>query len=265
MEIPKISIITVGMNHLKYIKDLLPSIYTSSISHNMSCEIEMIYVDNCSSDGSIEFIRQNYPQVKILQNQQALGFGANNNKGVLAAHGEYIAIINPDIVIKGDALSQMLSYAVEHAEVGIIVPQLLNPDGSLQFSVRRYIDIKSLVSRCLTKGKDNVNNDNVNHYLCKDIDCSKIQEIDWAIGAAMFMKREVYAELGGFDIDYFLYMEDEDICLRSWKMKKSVVYLPTAKMVHNHLRASSKIGKKMFIHMKSMMTFFRKHGFSPKR
>ena len=94
MEIPKISIITVGMNHLKYIKDLLPSIYTSSISHNMSCEIEMIYVDNCSSDGSIEFIRQNYPQVKILQNQQALGFGANNNKGVLAAHGEYIAIIN---------------------------------------------------------------------------------------------------------------------------------------------------------------------------
>ena len=80
-----------------------------------------------------------------------------------------------------------------------------------------------------------------------------------------FMKRELYAELGGFDTDYFLYMEDEDICLRSWKLRRPVVYLPTAQMIHNHLRASSKIGKKMFIHMKSMMTFFRKHGLSPKR
>lgn len=58
-------------------------------------------MDNCSTDGSIEFIRQNYPQVTIIQNQEALGFGENNNKGVLAAHGEYIAVINPDIIIKG--------------------------------------------------------------------------------------------------------------------------------------------------------------------
>ena len=225
----------------------------------------MIYVDNCSTDGSIEFIRQNYPQVTIIQNQEALGFGENNNKGVLAAHGEYIAVINPDIIIKGDALCQLLTFAQNHPEVGIIVPQLLNPDGSLQRSVRRYIDVKSLVSRGMTKGKDSANNENVNRYLCKDLDCSKTQEVDWAIGAALFMKRELYAELGGFDTDYFLYMEDEDICLRLWKLRRPVVYLPTAQMIHNHLRASSKIGKKMFIHMKSMMTFFRKHGLSPKR
>lgn len=268
METPKISIITVGMNHLNYLKGLLPSVYTSTtppISQNVADGIEMIYVDNCSNDGSVEFVRQNYPQVTIIQNQQALGFGENNNKGVLAAHGDYIAIINPDIVIIDDALAQMLNYAQKHENVGIIVPQLLNPDGTLQLSVRRYIDIKSLVSRGLTKGKDSANNEKVNRYLCKDIDPSKTQEVDWAIGAAMFMKRERYAELGGFDTDYFLYMEDEDICLRSWKMNRPVVYLPSAKMIHNHLRASSKIGKKMFLHMKSMVTFFRKHGISPKR
>lgn len=268
METPKISIITVGMNHLNYLKDLLPSVYnniTPPISQNVADWVEMIYVDNCSTDGSIEFIRQNYPQVTIIQNQEALGFGENNNKGVFAAHGEYIAVINPDIIIKGDALCQMLTFAQNHPEVGIIVPQLLNPDGSLQRSVRRYIDVKSLVSRGMTKGKDSANNEKVNRYLCKDLDCSKTQEVDWAIGAALFMKRELYAELGGFDTDYFLYMEDEDICLRSWKLRRPVVYLPTAQMIHNHLRASSKIGKKMFIHMKSMMTFFRKHGLSPKR
>ena len=125
-------------------------------------------MDNCSTDDSIEFIRQNYPQVTIIQNQEALGFGENNNKGVLAAHGEYIAVINPDIIIKGDALCQMLTFAQNHPEVGIIVPQLLNPDGSLQRSVRRYIDVKSLVSRGMTKGKDSANNEKVNRYLCKD-------------------------------------------------------------------------------------------------
>lgn len=268
MESPKISIITVGMNHLGYLKDLLPSIYrknTPPSSQYIADAIEMIYVDNCSTDGSVGFVRSNYPQVTIIQNQKALGFGENNNKGVLAAHGEYIAIINPDIVIKGDALIDMLQYAQMHENIGIIVPQLLNPDGSLQRSVRKYIDLKSLVSRGITKGKDSADNQQVNRYLCKDMDFSKIQEVDWAIGAAMFMKRELYAELGGFDTDYFLYMEDEDICLRSWKLKRPVVYFPTAQMTHNHLRASSKIGKKMFIHMKSMMTFFRKHGFSPAR
>lgn len=135
METPKISIITVGMNHLNYLKDLLPSVYnniTPPISQNVADWVEMIYVDNCSTDSSIEFIRQNYPQVTIIQNQEALGFGENNNKGVLAAHGEYIAVINPDIIIKGDALCQMLTFAQNHPEVGIIVPQLLNPDGSLQ-------------------------------------------------------------------------------------------------------------------------------------
>ena len=225
----------------------------------------MIYVDNCSTDGSVEYVKTQFPQVKIIKNQEALGFGENNNKGVLAAHGDYIAIINPDIIVQGDALEKLLEYAMAHPDTGIIVPQLLNPDKSLQFSIRRYVDLKTLLARGLTKGADSTDNSTVDHYLCKDINYDETQPIDWAIGAALFMKRELYAELGGFDTDYFLYMEDEDICLRSWKLKRPVVYYPEAKMIHNHLRASSKIGKKMFIHMKSMMTFFRKHGFSPTR
>ena len=126
-------------------------------------------MDNCSTDGSVEFIRKNYPQVTIIQNQEALGFGENNNKGVLAAHGEYIAVINPDIIIKGDALCQMLTFAQKNPDVGIIVPQLLNPDGSLQRSVRRYIDVKSLVSRGMTKGKDSANNEKVKAHPIKSV------------------------------------------------------------------------------------------------
>ena len=261
---PKISVVTVGMNHLRYLKDLLPSIY-GTVTPPYLFDIEVVYVDNCSSDGSVEFVETAYPQVKIIKNQEALGFGENNNKGVLAAHGDYIAIINPDIVIQGDALRKLLAYAMAHPEVGIIAPQLLNPDKTLQRSARRYIDLRTLVARGLTKGRDCTDNAAVDKYLCKDINYGETQPIDWAIGAALFMNRDLYAELGGFDADYFLYMEDEDICLRSWKLNRPVVYYPEAKMIHNHLRASSKFGKKMFIHMKSMMTFFHKHGFSPSR
>ena len=225
----------------------------------------MIYVDNCSTDGSVAFVEAAYPQVKIIRNQEALGFGENNNKGVLAAHGDYIAIINPDIVVQGDALEKLLDYAMAHPEAGIIVPQLLNPDGTLQRSVRRYVDVKTLLARWWTRGADKAENATVGYYLCRDVNLDETQPIDWAIGAALFMKRELYAELGGFDTDYFLYMEDEDICLRSWRLKRPVMYCPEAKMIHNHLRASAKFGRRMFIHLKSMVTFFRKHGLSPTR
>lgn len=264
-KIPKISIITVGMNHLTFLQELLPSIYTNIHSDKFQEFIEMIYVDNCSKDGTIEYIQKYFPQVKILQNKKTLGFGENNNRGVLAAHGEYIAIINPDIILYSGSLEKLYNYAITNPQIGIIVPQLLNPNGSIQYSVRRFISFGKLLARTITKGRDSTNNSTVSSYLCKNMDYNITQEVDWAIGAAMFMKRELYAELGGFDTDYFLYMEDEDVCLRSWKINRPVIYYPEVKMIHNHLRASSHIGKKMFIHIRSMMTFFRKHGLSPKR
>lgn len=259
MENIEISIITVGMNHLSYIKNLLPSVFCND---NKDLEIEMIYVDNCSSDGSVDYIYSNYPQVKVIRNTSPLGFGENNNKGVMASRGKYIAIINPDIVLHENALKALYDYAEANNEFGILVPKLKNPDGTLQYSVRGFISLKTLFYRILSKGNDKTTNKIVSRYLCKDLDMDKEQTIDWSIGAALFMKKDFYAHLGGFDCDYFLYMEDEDICLRAWKCNKPVVYLPTSVMTHNHLRGSSKIGKKSLLHIKSMLTFFKKHGVS---
>ncbi|WP_304201656.1 glycosyltransferase [Phocaeicola plebeius] len=257
----QISIITVGMNHLTYLKNLLFSLYSEN---NIQTSFEMIYIDNCSTDGSVEFISRNYPNVKIIQNTRPLGFGENNNKGVLASTGQYIAIINPDIIILKNSLDTLLNYIKDNLHIGIVVPKLLNPDFSIQYSVRGFITLKTLFTRIMTKGKDNINNKLISQYLCKNIDHTKIQPIDWAIGAALFMSKKTYAELGGFDVDYFLYMEDEDICLRCWELKKAVIYNPDAIMIHNHIRASSKLGKKTILHLKSMYTFFKKHGFSIK-
>lgn len=257
MLIPQISIITVGMNHLSYMKKLLTSIFDDN---NISIPIEMVYVDNCSTDGSVQYIKEKYPMVKILQNIKPLGFGENNNKGVLASKGKYIAIINPDIVLFKNSLDNLFRYAENNPNYGILVPKLLNPDGSIQYSVRVFVSLKTLFFRFLSKGNDETNNKIVARYLCKNLDTEKVQPVDWAIGAALFIKKDFYACLGGFDQDYFLYMEDEDLCLRSWKMHKPVIYLPQSVMIHNHLRGSAKLGKKTMFHLRSMQTFFKKHG-----
>ena len=101
-------------------------------------------------------------------------------------------------------------------------------------------------------------------YLCRNLDMDKIQPVNWIMGAAMFATREFYNALGGFDEDYFLYMEDEDLCLRSWKAGKPVIFAGNVAVIHNHLRGSKKIGKKMIKHFQSLFTFFKKHGLNVK-
>lgn len=97
-----VSIITVGMNHLIYIKELYRSIYAKETKPNVS--FEAIYVDNCSKDGSVEFLQKEYPQVKIIRNRTPKGFGENNNIGALASTGKYLAIINPDVSFAREVL-----------------------------------------------------------------------------------------------------------------------------------------------------------------
>ncbi len=154
---------------------------------------------------------------------------------------------------------------INYPETGIVVPQLLNSDYSIQYSVRAFITLKSFIYRLLSCGKDSSNNKYIKEYLQKDMDNSQEQLVDWAIGAAMFFDKEFFLQLNGFDQNYFLYMEDEDICIRSWKKGRPVVYFPESHMVHNHLRGSSKIGKKTWLHIKSLIIFFKKHGCNVKR
>lgn len=256
-----VSIITVGMNHKKFIEVLYKSLFTEN---KPSIDFEAIYIDNCSTDDSIDFLKTHYPQVKIIPNTEPLGFGENNNKGVMASVGDCIAIINPDIILIDNSIDKIckeLNYAKGNS---IYAPQLLNPDGTVQYSVRSFITLRMLMRRLLSRGDDNNISNEMIKYLCKDINADETQTVDWAMGAALFMNRETYAQLGGFDQRYFLYMEDEDMCLRAWKMNIPVIYYPKAKMIHNHLRGSSKLGKKTLMHFKSLFTFFRRHGLSVK-
>ena len=254
---PEISIVTVGMNHLSLLKKFLVSLYVTS---RPSISFELIYVDNCSKDGTVQYISRNYPSVKIISNQKPKGFSENNNLGVKASKGKYVAIINPDIILLHKSIDSLYEYLEQNPEIGILVPQLLNTDLTVQYSARRFMNIRTLTLRVLHNARDNVKSRIVDRYLLKDLDTNTIQAVDWALGAAMLLRRDYYNELNGFDEDYFLYVEDVDICLRSWKMGRPVVYYPHSVMIHAHQKSSNKaFSKKKLMHLKSMITFFVKH------
>ena len=258
----KVSIITVGMNHRKYIEDLYGALYGDC---KPELEFEAIYVDNCSTDDSTNYIATHYPQVKIVSNIKPLGFGENNNKGVEVSSGDYIALLNPDIILVKGSIDRIIDKARAMNWKGIIVPQLLNPDGTVQNSVRGFVTLGMILSRWSTWENDNTKNTRVRKYLCKNLDLTKEQEVDWAIGAAMFMSRETYFSLGGFDQRYFLYMEDEDLCLRAWEHDIPVIYYPEVKLIHHHLRGSTHLSRRTLQHLKSLAIFFYRHGFNYKR
>ena len=252
-----ISVVTVGMNHLNLLKGFLYSIY---VKCPPIVDFELIYVDNCSKDGSTDFIKKNYNQVIIIENKSIKGFSANNNIGVENSKGKYILILNPDIVVTPGAIDALYEYMRENEQIGIAVPKLLNIDLSLQFSVRKFINVRILFHRILYGGKDNLKSKAIKQYLLHDFDSDKIQPIDWALGAAMFLTRKTYEKINGFDEGYFLYVEDVDICMKSWKNGMPVMYIPNSVFIHAHQKASQNgWNKQKFMHLRSMFRFFIKH------
>ena len=229
----QISVITVCMNHLKYIRELYRSLYADESGPKVL--FEAIYVDNCSTDGSVEFLKKNYPQVIIIQNKEPYGFGKNNNIGAEVAKGKYLAIINPDIKVKPGSLDALYRYMEANPGVGMSVPHLFNADGTHQYSIRGFITPSLFIARILTHGKDSANNPKMKRYLCKDIDVEKEQPINWAVGASLFLPKALFRKVGGFDLDYFLYMEDEDLALKVWKSGHPVMYVPTSQMIQGAL------------------------------
>ncbi|MFA6455781.1 MAG: glycosyltransferase family 2 protein [Bacteroidota bacterium] len=253
-----VSVITVTMNSLKTIPELMESLYDNG---KPEVSFETIIIDNCSKDGTVDFIRKHYPQVRIIENTSIKGFAENNNIGIRHSLGETIAVINPDVIILPGALDILVSYLRQHPNVGIVGPKLLNKDYTVQESIRRFIDARTLFFRVLYWGKSVENNQKLRHYLMLDSDKNGISEVDWIIGAAMIVRREAIQAIGAFDEKFFLYIEDQDWCYRMWKAGWSVHFNPNAVMIHDHQRESVKkiFTKKLLFHAKSLLYFLWKH------
>ncbi|MBI4280804.1 glycosyltransferase family 2 protein [Candidatus Uhrbacteria bacterium] len=200
---------------------------------------EIIVIDNNSQDGTRELLMNEFPEVRSIMQVSNLGFGAGGNVGIRASSGRYVAVMNPDIVVVDDSFDRLISYLDQHTKVGLVGPQLMNPDGSLQRSCYRFHTPLIPVYRRTPLGNFTFARERVSRFLMEEWDHASEREVDWLLGACLVARRALLNEIGCFDERFFLYFEDTDLCRRAWQAGWRVVYQPSARFFHYHRRASA--------------------------
>jgi GT2 family glycosyltransferase len=238
------------------------------LNQTIAHELEILIVDNHSNDDSIGYIRNrcrfSAPQIRVIESPTNIGYGQGNELGVSHARGRYILIINPDNELEPDALQKMIAEMERDSSIGILAPQLVHEDGTIRDSYRTFptfadLLIKRTRLRYLFRNR-------MRRYLQHGQDTSVTRDVDWIAGACLLMKRDFYKELGGFDPRFFLFFEDTDLCKRTWKAGKRVVYFPQAKARDSKHRLSEGGLLALFtkktarIHLISALKYFQKWG-----
>lgn len=216
----ELSIIIVNYNTGKFLEKCVSSIVRNTNNlKNPACEI--IIVDNNSTDRSAEFKRP----FRLIKNKDNLGFSKANNQGIIASNGGYILLLNPDTEIIGGAIAQLLEFSKQKENAGVVVPQLLNTDESVQDSVMPFPTISRAISEFWFGHKT---------YSKFVPNYTEATEIEAAVMAAFMITPKALKKVGLLDERYFLYFEDLDYCRRVGRSGLKIYYLPSAEVVHCH-------------------------------
>lgn len=263
---PDLSIIIVSWNVRELLEACLESIERSPISlfeapavGHAALSVEVIVVDNASSDGTPALLREQYPWVHLIEPGENLGFSAGNNVGLEASRAPLLLLLNPDTRLVGDALPAMAAYMDAHPEVGALGPLLLNADGSVQSSRRRFPTLLTalfestwlagLAPRAV-----------LDRYTMDDVPANIPHEVDWVQGAAVMLRRAVFDEVGGLDTGFFMYSEELDWLKRIKQAGWQVMFLPDARVVHYGGRSSEQVEPQKHVYFQtSKVRYFRKH------
>lgn len=187
-------------------------------------QIEIIVVDNKSTDGSCDMLREQFPTVSCIANKENIGFSKANNIGVGIAKGKYILILNPDTLLRSNTLSEFYSFAEKHEDFGAAGAQFIDGSGKyLPESKRNFPTLKVAGTKLLGYSK---------LYYSNHIERDQIAEIDILTGAFMFIRKSVYDKVGGFDEEFFMYGEDIDLSYRILKAGYRNFYLGNNRVLH---------------------------------
>jgi N-acetylglucosaminyl-diphospho-decaprenol L-rhamnosyltransferase len=222
---------------------------------------EVIVVDNHSQDGTIEMVRAEFPWVTLLASTQNLGFAAGNNLGLGQARGEYLALLNPDTECHEGSLARLVEVLRGDAGLGMAAPRLLNPDGTLQPSIRR-LPTFGVALLVLAKVYRLVRHfPAVRRYDAAAFDYDCAQDVEQPMGACMVLPRRVLDQVGALDERFWMWFEEVDLCRRVLGAGWRIRYVPDARVVHA-LGVSSKQLKMLLRHQRyadSMLKYFAKH------
>jgi N-acetylglucosaminyl-diphospho-decaprenol L-rhamnosyltransferase len=242
----------------------------SSIVANGIAESErIVVVDNCSPDGSFTKLRNELVGVNVVQSKKNGGFGAGVNYGAQYCGSGIMLVLNPDTYFEDNSIQSAIDMFKIDPKAAIVGLDLVYPSGARQYSSRRFYSYLDIVGRRTPFGRLWPLKARMDVHLMKSSwDLGQPFEADWVMGTGFLVQKSIFAEVGGMDEGYFLYMEDVDLCARIWEAGYKVTCVPGARLVHDHQRSSSTLNSRAArSHLRSLLRFhgkFRVPVFKPR-
>jgi GT2 family glycosyltransferase len=252
-----LSVVIVSYNGREYLRRCLCSI----LEHTQGLEYEVLVVDNASRDDSADMVAAEFPSVRLVRHSGNAGLSKALNEGIRLSSGEMVVLLNPDTELRDNVFPTMARYLSEHPEVGILGPKILDDDGSLQLSCRRFpafsvvfFNRYSLLTRLFPRNPLSA------RYLMTDFDHRRTSEVDWLSLACWMVPRRLFDDVGLLDEGYFLYNEDVDFCQRVRRAGRKAVYFPDVSLVHQIGGSTSTLPNRSVIERhRSMWRYYRKY------
>ncbi len=218
--------------------------------------VETVVVDNGSSDGTVAFVRERYPEVRVVESENR-GLGAGWNLGIRETSSAYVLLLNADAWLADGALERLVDFADGRPRAAVIGPRLLNPDGTLQRSVRGYPTIWRLATEYLFLRKLAPGSSALNAFYAGGFAHDEVREVEVVMGACMLVRRAAIEQVGECDEDYFLFSEETDWCFRFHEAGWEVVFFPGAECFH--VRGASHSGRLYRENLRGHLLFLSKH------
>jgi GT2 family glycosyltransferase len=252
-----LSVIIVTYNSAQHLRHCLASIE----EHLKDVDYEVCLVDNASDDDSADLAGAAGGRVRLLSNSRNLGFAAATNIGLKNTSGHYVMWLNPDATIEGGDVGDLLRYMDRNGDVGILGPQVLNADGTVQLSCRSFPSYSAaFFNRYSLLTKLFPSNRYSRRYLHSDWDHQSLREVDWVSGACLLHRRSLLEDIGELDEHYFMYIEDIDFCLRANRAGWKIHYLPGLRVRHHIGGSSRQVPFSMIVELhKSIWRYYAKH------
>lgn len=269
--VPKISILIVNYNTCGLLKSCLASVLTREQE-----ELELIVIDNCSSDGSAAMVRTEFPSVRSIENSRNLGFAKANNQGMKQARGKYVLLLNSDTIVRPGAIQCMEQFLDSHPEAGAVACRLRYADGRIQASIgcqsgpaltRQILRLSGIsqvirsesVRRVLRKYVGFAMGSSARSYLEPYVAEGPI-EVESISGACLMLRRQAIDQVGLLDENFFMYLEDLDYCIRLRNAGWKLYYVPAGEIVHLVGQSSGGRMRRYSVHAyQSLFYFYRKH------
>jgi N-acetylglucosaminyl-diphospho-decaprenol L-rhamnosyltransferase len=246
MERPDVSVIVVTWNALPYLEQCLASVRGRDV----------VVVDHGSTDGTVEFVREHFPEARLVE-QENRGMGAGNNAGMRVADGRYFFLLNPDAWVEEGGLDTLVAFADSHPDAAVVGPKLENTDGTLQRSVRGEPTMWRLATEYYFIRKLAPHTNLLNPLYVGGFDHDEVRSVDWVSGAALLVRREAADAVGLFDEDFFMFGEETDWQTRFRRAGWQVYFCPAASVVH--VGGASHGGRLYVENLRGHLRFLAKH------